>query len=661
MLCAQGLSLGWRAGLAKLNVLLSVLVIAAISAIHLLAGGRSHALSLPSYGIIGAAALLSAWRVGRRDIPRDAIPCLAASLGFVGYIAVRAMFSPEDYLARRDLYLVLAALAVYLLVAVDLASAEVRGRLVFVILLLGAAHVVVGAIQFTKGGNFMPFASLPRPDYATRASGFFGYPNHLAGFLEPALLLGLGVVCWSRWRPWVKVMAGYLVAVCAAGIVLTGSRGGYISTVAGLVVFALLSFLLVGRRMGWHWTVAATGTVFIAVMMAFSVQWAMKENPAQRAGIQLTSDMGSARLMLWKVAAQQFQAHPVFGAGSGMYLYYSREFKPPGIQADPEFVHNDGLQLLAEYGLVGGVVFILFLTIHMRRGWKSFQTRPATESETLAGGSSALPLTTGALSAVAACLVHAGVDFTLHSPAIALVVAFVFGVLARQDGVGDASRSKADGTFPLGLPFRVVMTLLGICLLGFTAAKLPAEIYAERARQILAGWQYMESPQIAHQAVQLAKRGIDYDARNPELHYFLGEALIAQALKADPAEQERLHRQAALAFRKALALAPNDARLLLCLASALDALQRFDEAGPLYAEAIRRDPLSRYAHWAYGHHFEAQHRLDEAEAAYQHSLRIGAGETATMALDRIAELRKSAVKDQPPGAPATPEATTRGN
>jgi len=617
-------------------------VVVALVVIHLLAGGRTLALSLPSYGILGIAALFSWWPMRRIEIPRRAAPALAASLIFFGYVIARAIFSPEEYLARKDLYMVLAALIVYLLVALNLTSSELRVRLVFVLLILASAHVAVGVIQSLRGDDMMAFRFLPRLDYGARASGFFGYPNHLAAFLEMALPMGLGIMFWSRWRIWAKITVGYFAAICLAGIVLTGSRGGYVSTLAGLLVFGLLSLLAASKRAPKYSILLVAFGVIIAALLAYSGRWALKENLARRDPTISPTEAMSPRIALWQVAVKQFQLHPVFGAGSGFYLYYGREFKPLGIQTDPEYTHNDYLQFLAEYGTVGAVGFVLFLATHLRGGWKAFHNTISREPQTLGAGSNSLALSAGALSAVAACMVHAVVDFPLHNPAVALVMAFVFGILANPSGEIDADSTELKAGFPLGRPFRLVAPALGIWILVIALPTLPAEIYLERARLILSDWRYMESPEIAKAAEQFARRGTRYDTRNPELYYCLGEALIAQAaMTTDTAEKDRLCSESSLAYLRALSSAPRDSRLLLCLASTLDLLKRFDEAEPLYAEAIRRDPISKYAHWEYGHHFELQHKLDEAEAAYRRSLNLGGGPSAQMGLDRITESRKN--------------------
>ena len=54
----------------------------------------------------------------------------------------------------------------------------------------------------------------------------------------------------------------------------------------------------------------------------------------------------------------------------------------------------------------------------------------------------------------------------------------------------------------------------------------------------------------------------------------------------------------------------------LSLASSLDALERFDDAEKALALAVELDPNSGAPHTAYGVHFHAQKKLEQAEAEY---------------------------------------------
>jgi hypothetical protein len=491
----------------------------------------------------------------------------------------------------------------------------------------------------------MVFSFLPRLDYGWRASGFFGYPNHFAAFLEMTLPMGLGITPLEPLAALGKNHAGYFSAVCAVGIILSGSRGGICQRAVWPVCI-------------WRAQLAG-GEQADSEALDLSLRGGRRcrrnvpriQRPLgdrrERGALRSRDPFGRsdvARIMLWKVAVKQFQLHPVFGAGSGFYRYYGREFTPLGVQADPEFAHNDYLQFLAEYGLVGAAGFLSSLPFILRGGWMAFHRTLSREPEnTRRGEQFARPEhrrleRSGCVRGSRQC------GFPAALPAATLVIAFVFGILANPGGEADVSSIERDAGFALPRQFRLLGPALGISILIFALPTLPAEIYAERARLILSDWRYMESPEIAKAAEQFARRGIRFDARNPELYYCLGEALIAQAaMTTEPAEKDRFYSEASLAYLRALSSAPRDSRLLLCLASALDAMKRFDEAEPLYAEAIRRDPISKYAHWEYGHHFELQHKLDEAEAAYRRSLSLGGGVSASaqMALDRIAESRKT--------------------
>lgn len=637
-----------------MNAFLWILLSVALAAIQAFAGGRHLAVSLPSYGLLAVAVLLGWWSARRMEIPRRTSLALLASAVFFGYVLLRAVVSPEAYLARSDLYLVLGSLMVYLLTALNLTSSKLRVRLVLFLLLLASANVAIGAIQFAKGQNFMVFPFLPRTDYGTRASGFYGSPNHLAGFLEVAVLMGLGITCWSRWRPWAKVTLGYFVVMAAAGLVITGSRGGYVSTLAGLLVFGILSLLIVTRRMQKYSGYILIGGAVLAVVLGWSVQRAIREDVALRDRARSAVSMDSTRPLLWQAALKQFESRPVVGTGSGSFLYFGRQFRPEGVQADPVFAHNDYLQFLAEYGAVGIVGLLAFLGVHLKSGWKAFHSKVSRESETLGIGSNSLALSTGALSSVAACIVHSFVDFNMHIPANALVMAFVFGVLANPGGEIKISSKESRGGVRLGRHFRLVAPALALVTLIFALPTLPAEVFAERARLVLSDWRYMESPDVALAAEDFARRGLQYDAKNPELYYYLGESQVAQALQAgDRREKERLYTESSEAYRKAVELAPGDVRLVICLASSLDAVKRFDEAAPLYARAIALDPGSANVHWAHGLHWQLQQRLDEAEAAYRRSLQLGGGMAAQMGLDQVAGLRKGPATPEPaPGADA---------
>lgn len=623
-----------------MNALLFVLLAAAFIAIDLLRGGTRLIFALPAYGLIATAAVLSFFPARRPETPRGTRVCLIVGALFFGYLLARTVLSPAEYLARTNLYALGAALLLYLVTAARLLEARWRMGLVVVLLVLGMGNAVIGAIQFFGGENYLPFAMLlGRADYGWRASGLYNCPNHLAGLLELVVLMGLSLTWWSRWPAWGKILGGYGVLLCLGGLLLTGSRGGYVSTLAGLAVFAGLSLFVMARRGVEHRALLIGALAVFAAVLGFAVLKVVGQS-ASIADRVASMEMKEkdVRLFLGKAALQQFFLSPVAGTGSGTYLYYGREFRVAAVQRDPVFVHNDYLQLLAEYGAAGLVALLIFLKVHAQRG---FDYVSAWRAHRLAPGemdSDSLALCIGALSCLVACAVHAVVDFNMHIPANALVAAFLLGLLANP-GADPGEEPSAAGRATASV-LRFVVPVLGLALAAITLPKIPAEFWAEKARILRGRARYLEAPDAARAVAADAQRALASDPRHQDAHYYLGEALVAQAEWAeDPAERARLFAASLAPFERALALAPRDRDLVLCLAWSLDALQRFEESEAQFRRALELDPKGAEVRFAHAAHLELRGQLAEAEAAYRAAYQLGSA-PAKLGIERLAPEKK---------------------
>lgn len=541
----------------------------------------------------------------RRGKPKADQLCLATTALFFGYILARGFLSPVEYVARNDIYSVLGGLLVYLFVACVLTGQRARMFVLLGLLLVGMLHVVIGAIQFTQGNNFMPISFLERYDYGRRASGFYICPNHLAGLLEALGVFGLSIVCWSRFQVWIKLLVAYAAGICYLGLILTGSRGGYLSCVASLFVFGLLSLTVLSRasaklfwRIGLPFVVISIA-ICVAVLLFIRQSEYLNARADNVLGQNLADPSAANRNTYSRTAVRQWQVDPLWGTGSGTYLYYGRLFRENEALADLIHPHNDYLHLLAEYGTVGGILFLPFLVIHLRRGVKTFLRlgpKRVAGSVTPSLLSNGLALNIGALATVAAYAVHSVVDYNLHIPANVLVVAFVFGLLANGGTFrsGEAHRSTASMIL-----WRLILAVMGIIVAIQCARLLPGEYFAERARIAL---HQTEQPAAA---MKLALRGLATEKKNPYLYQYLATAQIQQADRtSNEDDRTSRYREAALALEAAHALAPKDRNFTLALALAYDQLGRFDEAELMYAATIALDPKWPWIKEHYEGHLE---------------------------------------------------------
>lgn len=342
-------------------------------------------------------------------------------------------------------------------------------------------------------------------------------------------------------------------------------------------------------------------------------------------------DPTNMRPLMWQAALTQFQLEPWTGTGSGTYLYYGRLFRSASVQNDPMHVHNDYLELLAEYGIIGGFIFTVFVLIHVIAGMAGLRR---IVDEQMPPGSPALSVDLafllGAMSGLGALVIHSIVDFNLHIPANALIVAFLFGILARpvhEPGVGAA---RLDW-------LRWVLPGVGVVLLACCVRFFPGEYYAEKARVALRDERYSE-------AVAFAEKGLELEKKSPNLYGHLGDAkhFLTRDL-ADPAGRVTLHEQSVEALRSGLQLFPRDTGLLLKLARSYSLLNRLPEAEDVFHRVFECDPNFGLGYAYYGLHWEMQRRIRTAERNFRKAQSLGETEISAKGLRRIEQLKKSPV------------------
>lgn len=574
----------------------ALLLALSFAAIQVMIGGTRLLFSLPAYGLLALMSLLALASV-RRTRPKPHQACLLVTALFLGYVLGRAVFSPVEYLARADIYSVLAGLLVYLLVACAFTETKPRLRILFFLLAVAAVQVFIGIIQFRRGDNYMPIPGLHRFDYDRRASGFYVCPNHLAGLLEVLGIFAVSIACWSRYPLWAKILVGYAAAICYLGVILTGSRGGYLSTITSLTVFTILSLWLSRRSSsGSFWRMTAIGAA-IAIVIGIGVTFLISKSDFLTGRAQNVFDTRNMRVELWHAALEQWKLAPVVGTGSGTYLYYGRQFRSPNMQFDPVRAHNDYLDLLAEYGAVGVALMAIFVLVHLGAGWKDLansghRRESGSAARSLSNG---LALQLGAVAAVSAYIVHSIFDFNLHIPANVLLMAFVFGIVANPGSNRNQASVRPQW---FDLVWRLVPAAIAVVIAIQCVRLLPGEYFAERARLAL-------RRQHAGTTIRFVERALETEQKNPNLYDYLGGAQLMRGdARSKPDERAWFYRRALEAFHNGRKLAPRDEDFPLQLGNVYDKLGRFEEAEWMYYEALELDPNSIWAHHFYNDHLE---------------------------------------------------------
>lgn len=622
----------------------SILLLTAFVLVQLFIGGGDGTrliYVLPSYVLLGLTGMLTLTSLTRTKTRLDRA-CLVTVLLVAIYFLVRMAKSPVASLAWVDCFSLLGSLLVYFITAYFITGTAHRIAIVIILLVMAVGQVGVGLFQFAKDPNFSPLVTGGRGDTGLRASGLFICPNHLAGFVEVVMIFGVSLFFWGGFKVWAKVLIAYLTLVCLGGLVLSGSRGGYLSAGAGVAVFSILSVWTARSALSRRVLPRLIGIAAVVAILAAILASLTDQNFSLRSRTSSVFVSKDIRLQLWEAAIKQFQLSPAFGTGSRTYLYYGRMFRSPGVQTDPVFAHNDYLQTLAEYGIAGVVLILGFVAAHLRRSWRSWQRMVGhfSRGTPLSRERNELALQLGAVGAIVAMMVHSVTDFNLHIPANALLMAFVFGIVPTRGARREEERLDWRGRWPHFLP-----ASLGVAMLAAGAPSLPGELVGEIARAEMVGGNTAGG-------LAAAERALKWRVRSPDLFYYIGEGrrLLAPTLRS-PQERFAAIGAAHEAYAEGLALFPQDVRLLLITAWSLDKLDCFEDAESLYAKAIELDPNSGIVWAYYGWHYEYIGLPVEALAHYRKAARLGCDIAAKLRVlgekFDLAEVEKQAAAESP--------------
>lgn len=290
-------------------------VVVLVGALVLVRPGASHGRRSVVYAAVG---LTTAW--------------LAASMAWA--------IDPSETLAAIGNWVVV----VMLFVAVSVVVRDERTmRLASVAFVVGGvASVTIGIAGVAGAGS----------DADGRLEGAMGDPNVLAAGLVAAVPLCALVGVGERGRS--RAARGAGMAVLLFGIAATGSRGALVSGV--VVTVAALVLVRHGRARIAVACAAAVAVTVLVVAFAFA--------PAARDRLT-TDDGGNGRTDLWRVAVAMAGDRPLAGVGFGNFRVespaYARRVGPLTsvdlIANRPHEAHNVYLQLLAEAGLVGLLLY----------------------------------------------------------------------------------------------------------------------------------------------------------------------------------------------------------------------------------------------------------------------------------------------------------------
>ncbi len=382
-----------------------------------------------------------------------------ASLGILTlYLGLRGLFAELPFLAGKDFPVLYYGLITFVAMSIIARSKKMFFAVLAIALGIHSYQILVSLLpKDIAEGLPKAWGKLPNQ------KGFFGFFRHYNPFasycgLNAAALTGL-VFLKVRNKPLeVLIKLGCILMAAFTLIAAFGSssRLGAAVTVLSVIVCLLLG--ITGKALFQHGSLRSQNILISVILISilglfgggagFYQTFNKVSEQETRAGSgDLEQDvMSGMRISTMSMGYSLWLESPIIGSGPRSYWTHAprlREKRDVTTKhfSDPEMVHNDYIQTLAEYGVIGLILILGTIAMILTMTWKTaYRQRFLNENWIVP------PII--ATSATLGIMVHALADFTMHNAAtfiqLALILGASYGYLAANDpGLGTRPKKTA--------------------------------------------------------------------------------------------------------------------------------------------------------------------------------------------------------------------------
>jgi len=555
-------------------------------------------------GLTVAAMTLWMLRLWIKPRPQLLMPPFGwGVLAFLVYAVVRYFMADIEYVARLELIRVVVYAALFFIVMNNLHRQETVSLIGFTMLFLAMGIALYGGYQFFSGDNRVWHF---QNSYTQRATGTYINPNHFAGFLEMLLPLGIAYTIVGRMKPALRILLGYSSVVIVAGIGISLSRGGWIATGLSLILFFLILLFHRGFRLP-----AAVALLVIGLGVAcFAPRSSAIQQRAEITAKELRSTEYT-RYRLWLPALELWKESPWLGIGPGHFDTRFTSVRPQEIQAKPDRTHNDYLNTLVDWGIVGLVLVLGALAVIAFGVVKAWRHVGGLAPDLGNRRSNRFAFVLGASFGLVALLFHSATDFNMHIPANAILAVTLLALLASHQRFA-TDRWWTNAGRPLVLLVTLVL-LAGIAVLSATGVRrAKAYVWSERAAK---------QPNFSPAKIAVLEHVFAAEPKDFQTAYDIGECFRIPSFEGGDNYAE-LGQKAVTWFERAEQLNRFHAGSYLRHGMCLDWLEQHDEAWEYFSRAEELDPNGFYTVAHVGWHFVQVGDYAAARPWFERSTRL---------------------------------------
>ena len=198
-----------------------------------------------------------------------------------------------------------------------------------------------------------------------RVTAFGQNANLSAMILSAGLIAVVGLRARKDPRlPRLGLLAWPLAGVLGFALIQTGSRGGLLCALVGVVTFWFAPDQRLGRRLR---------NAAIGLLAGAALAWGALQNTAMRNRLENAEEGNLAgREIIYPGAIEMIEERPVFGWGPVANQFeLSRRLLLDTRKYPSRDVHNLLLELLSTSGVIGTIPFLIGVALCLRGGWRA--------------------------------------------------------------------------------------------------------------------------------------------------------------------------------------------------------------------------------------------------------------------------------------------------
>ncbi len=332
------------------------------------------------------------------------------------------------------------------------------------------------ALQFWVDFTYFPQGPNPASTFVNR--------NFFAEYVVCTLPFSAYLLAQARSSGRIALIA-FTLGFNIVALMMTGTRGALTAMWLSLIfILPVVAFTYRKQFAFFNWDsgrrILAAGVLFSSViglglintnnpkLLADSVAIGLGTNAFDRAfkrtaSISIEDGSLGIRLVMWKATGRMIADKPVTGIGAGAWEAVLPLYQTEGSQLETDYyVHNEFLQLLAEYGLTGFLFILLLLAYLSYAAWKTLRNKTAE-------GLAEAPLRAIALSSLLAFFIVSNIGFPWRMASTGCLFALCLAILASSDARLESGKSILSSRLSWKPAYSQLMAVFLMVCLALTA------------------------------------------------------------------------------------------------------------------------------------------------------------------------------------------------